>query len=221
MNRHRRSLGALCGFRRAGAGTGGQSPRGRAGGRDADHGKETASTPARLLQEGKVRAIGVSNFDRDQTERFRQVVRVPTMQPPYNLFERDAERDLLPYAKETGLVMLAYGALCRGLLSGRMSEATAFDGDDLRRVDPKFQQPRFSQYLAAVAALDRYARENFGNSCSRCGGFSTRSRRSRFGAHAGRTSSMQWRRSRAGRSTRPRCGKSIVFSRRRLPIRSV
>jgi aryl-alcohol dehydrogenase-like predicted oxidoreductase len=124
--------------------------------------EETASTLAKLLQEGKVRAIGVSNLYRDQTERFRQVVQVRTMQPPYNLFERDAERDLLPYAKETGLVMLAYGALCRGLLSGRMSEATVFDGDDLRRVDPKFQQPRFGQYLAAVSALDRYAREKFG-----------------------------------------------------------
>jgi aryl-alcohol dehydrogenase-like predicted oxidoreductase len=124
--------------------------------------EETASMLAKLLQEGKVRAIGVSNLDRDQTERFRQIVPVRSMQPPYNLFERDAERDLLPYAKETGLIVLAYGALCRGLLSGRMSEATVFDGDDLRRVDPKFQQPRFSQYLGAVSALDRFARVNFG-----------------------------------------------------------
>ena len=116
------------------------------------------------MQDGKVRALGVSNLDRDQTERFRQVAPVRTVQPPYNLFEREVERDLLPYAKESGLAVLAYGALWRGLLSGRMSSATRFDGDDLRRVDPKFQQPRFNQYLAAVSALDRFARANFGKS---------------------------------------------------------
>jgi aryl-alcohol dehydrogenase-like predicted oxidoreductase len=205
------------------AGTGGQSPRRRAGGRDADHGKETASTLARLLQEGKVRAIGVSNFDSDQTERFRQVVRVRTMQPPYNLFKRDAERDLLPYAKETGLVMLAYGALCRGLLSGRMSEATAFDGDDLRRVDPKFQQPRFSQYLAAVAALDGYARENFRKNVLLLAVRWILDKGPTI-ALLGRSPAGPARCGGAGRglvARRPRCGKPIVFSRRRLPIRSV
>jgi aryl-alcohol dehydrogenase-like predicted oxidoreductase len=124
--------------------------------------EETAGALAKLLKEGKVRAVGVSNLDRDQTERFRQIVPVSTTQPPYNLFERDIEKDLLPYAKDTRLVVLAYGALCRGLLTGRMSAATLFDGDDLRRVDPKFQQPRFDHYLAAVAGLDRFARANFG-----------------------------------------------------------
>ena len=126
--------------------------------------EETAGAFAKLLQDGKIRAIGVSNLDREQTERFRQIAPVRTTQPPYNLFEREIEADLLPYAKASGLVILAYGALCRGLLSGRMSSATRFDGDDLRRVDPKFQQPRFNQYLAAVSALDGFARANFGKS---------------------------------------------------------
>ena len=126
--------------------------------------EETAGAFAKLLQEGKIRAVGVSNLDRVQTERFRQIAPVRTTQPPYNLFERAIETDLLPYAKSSGLVVLAYGALCRGLLSGRMSSATRFDGDDLRRVDPKFQQPRFNQYLAAVSALDAFARANFGKS---------------------------------------------------------
>ena len=126
--------------------------------------EETAGAFAKLLQDGKIRAIGVSNLDREQTERFRQIAPVRTTQPPYNLFEREIEADLLPYAKASGLVILAYGALCRGLLSGRMSSATRFDGDDLRRVDPKFQQPRFNQYLAAVSALDGFARASFGKS---------------------------------------------------------
>lgn len=58
--------------------------------------------------------------------------------------------------------MLGYGALCRGLLSGRMRPDTVFKGDDLRRLDPKFQAPRFAQYLAAVQRLDTLARERFG-----------------------------------------------------------
>ena len=124
--------------------------------------EESAGALGKLLQEGKIRAIGVSNLDRDQTERFRKIAPVRTTQPPYNLFERDIEAELLPYAKESGLVVLAYSALSRGLLSGRMSSATRFEGDDLRRIDPKFQQPRFNQYLAAVSALDHFARENFG-----------------------------------------------------------
>jgi aryl-alcohol dehydrogenase-like predicted oxidoreductase len=80
-------------------------------------------------------------------------------QPPRNLFERTIERDVLPC---TGFVVLAYGALCRGLLSGQISAATRFSGDDLRRTDPKFRQPRLAQYLVTVAELDRFARANYG-----------------------------------------------------------
>jgi aryl-alcohol dehydrogenase-like predicted oxidoreductase len=80
------------------------------------------------------------------------------------LFERAIERDVLPYAKQHGLTVLAYGALCRGLLSGRMKADTAFTGDDLRQSDPKFQKPRFQQYLAAVEALQRFAQERHAKS---------------------------------------------------------
>ena len=124
--------------------------------------EETAAVMGELLQQGKIRAIGVSNFDPAQMNAFRRIAPLFTTQPPYNLFERAIEADVLPYAKDTSLVVLAYGALCRGLLSGRMSSATVFNGDDLRRTDPKFQPPRFKQYLAAVAELDRFARARFG-----------------------------------------------------------
>jgi aryl-alcohol dehydrogenase-like predicted oxidoreductase len=60
------------------------------------------------------------------------------------------------------MAVLCYGALCRGLLAGTLTADSGFKGDDLRRLDPKFQQPRFSQYLAAVASLDRFARERYG-----------------------------------------------------------
>ena len=125
---------------------------------------ETAGTLEDLRREGKIRAIGVSNFAPAQMDAFRAVAPLATVQPPYNLFERDMEADVLPYARRTALTVLSYGALCRGLLSGRMSAATKFEGDDLRQVDPKFQGARFPQYLAAVEALGKLARERFGKS---------------------------------------------------------
>jgi len=123
--------------------------------------EETADAMHMLFAQGKIRAIGVSNFSVVQMERFRRIAPLHVLQPPYNLFERGIETDLLPYCQENNIAMLGYGALCRGLLSGRMRADTAFDGDDLRRTDPKFLQPRFAQYLAAVQRLDRLA-QHFG-----------------------------------------------------------
>jgi len=100
--------------------------------------EETAEAMCALYNQGKIRAIGVSNFSIDQMNRFRRVAPLHVLQPPYNLFERGIEEDLLPYCRENKIAMFGYGALCRGLLSGRMRADTAFGGDDLRRSDPKF-----------------------------------------------------------------------------------
>jgi aryl-alcohol dehydrogenase-like predicted oxidoreductase len=124
--------------------------------------EETAEALAGLLNEGKIRAIGVSNYSPAQMAEFRKVAPIHSVQPPYNLFEREAETGVLPYAAQHDIAVLCYGALCRGLLTGTIGAKTKFNGDDLRRSDPKFQQPRFSQYLAAVSALDRYARVRYG-----------------------------------------------------------
>jgi aryl-alcohol dehydrogenase-like predicted oxidoreductase len=124
--------------------------------------EETAGAMLTLLEQGKIRAIGVSNFSVVQMERFRHVAPLHVLQPPYNLFERGIEADLLPYCRKNKIVTLGYGALCRGLLSGRMRPDTVFDGDDLRRTDPKFLEPRFAQYVAAVGKLDQLARKRFG-----------------------------------------------------------
>ena len=124
--------------------------------------EETAEAMHALFEQGKIRAIGVSNFSVLQMERFRRVAPLHVLQPPYNLFERGIERSLLPYCQYNNIAMLGYGALCRGLLSGRMQANTLFDGDDLRRDDPKFLEPRFAQYLTAVHKLDRLARRRFG-----------------------------------------------------------
>jgi aryl-alcohol dehydrogenase-like predicted oxidoreductase len=124
--------------------------------------EETAEAMHELFKQGKIRAIGVSNFSVLQMERFRRVAPLHVLQPPYNLFERGIEADLLPYCRENKIATLGYGALCRGLLSGRMRADTAFDGDDLRRTDPKFLEPRFAQYVTAVQKLDRFAQQRFG-----------------------------------------------------------
>lgn len=123
---------------------------------------ETAQALEDLRRAGKIRAIGVSNFDTAQMDAFRATAPLHTDQPPLNLFERDALQGILPYCREHGIGTITYGALCRGLLSGRMDRDRTFEGDDLRNNDPKFQQPRFDQYLGAVAALDTFAREHHG-----------------------------------------------------------
>ncbi len=123
---------------------------------------ETADAMLTLFKQGKIRAIGVSNFSVEQMERFRRVAPLHVLQPPYNLFERGIEAGLLPYCLKNGIAMLGYGALCRGLLSGRMRRDSVFEGDDLRRTDPKFREPRFGQYLGAVQRLDRLALQRFG-----------------------------------------------------------
>jgi len=121
--------------------------------------EETAEAMRTLYDLGRIRAIGVSNFSIEQIERFRKVAPLHSLQPPYNLFERGIETDLLPYCQQHDIAILGYGALCRGLLSGRMRPDTRFEGDDLRKSDPKFQPPRFQQYLAAVERLDELAKE--------------------------------------------------------------
>ncbi|PXX90764.1 general stress protein [Marinobacter vulgaris] len=123
--------------------------------------EETARALENLYQAGKIRAIGVSNFTPDQMEEFRKIVPLHSLQPPYNLFERDIEEEILPYCREHGIATITYGGLCRGLLTGKMREDTEFTGDDLRKNDPKFQGKRYSQYLNAVAELDAFAKERY------------------------------------------------------------
>jgi aryl-alcohol dehydrogenase-like predicted oxidoreductase len=124
--------------------------------------EETADAMQTLFQQGKIRAIGVSNFSVEQIERFRCTAPVHVVQSPYNRFERAIEADVLPYCVKNNIATFGYGALCRGLLAGRMRPDTVFQGDDLRRIDPKFQPPRFSKYLAGVQQLDQLAVRRFG-----------------------------------------------------------
>jgi aryl-alcohol dehydrogenase-like predicted oxidoreductase len=122
--------------------------------------EETAEALVELKRAGKIRAIGVSNYRVDEMEQFGRE-HIASIQPPLNLLEREAERELLPWARKHDVAAITYGALCRGLLSGTIDEDTEFTGDDLRLSDPKFQPPRFAQYLRAVKLIERYARERY------------------------------------------------------------
>src|SRR6202051_2340461 len=122
---------------------------------------ETAEAFHDLFKQGKIRAIGVSNFSPAQMQEWMSVAPLHTNQPPYNLFEREIEKDVLPYTHRNDIATLAYGSLCRGLLSGKMRPDSKFTGDDLRKVDPKFQPPRFEQYLEGVDRLDQFAQEAY------------------------------------------------------------
>ena len=123
-----------------------------------------AALLAEFQREGKVRALGVSNFSVAQMEEFRAVISLASNQPPYNLFEREIDGEILPWCAANGVAILTWSTLCRSLLGGRIARGMSFDAKDIRRVDPKFQEPRFSQYMTAVERLAAFARERYGKS---------------------------------------------------------
>ncbi len=125
---------------------------------------ETAQSLQELVDEGKIRTIGVSNFSPSQMDEFRKAAPIHFCQPPYNLFERSIEEDVKPYCQQNDIALITYGALCRGLLSGKMHKNSQFEGDDLRRGDPKFKGDRYQEHLAAANALADYARQNHNKS---------------------------------------------------------
>jgi aryl-alcohol dehydrogenase-like predicted oxidoreductase len=124
--------------------------------------EETGEAMYDLFKSGKILSIGVSNFNIDQMLEFGSHAPIHFLQPPYNLFEREIEKEELPYCLENNIFLMTYGAICRGLLSGKMTLNSTFKGDDLRKSDPKFQEPRFRQYLEAVQKLNELAMDSYG-----------------------------------------------------------
>ena len=128
--------------------------------------EETATTLSELVTEGKIAHVGVSNFGVDQTAAFSSVLAVETLQPPYNLFQRDIEAEVLPDAESKGIGVLVYAPLADGLLSGHLRRSTTFEEGDWRRDSPLFQGTSFRRNLETVAALESYAQQEFGTSIS-------------------------------------------------------
>jgi aryl-alcohol dehydrogenase-like predicted oxidoreductase len=123
---------------------------------DNGHGLEEAwQTMAALQKEGKVRWIGVSNFDVEQLKRAQKIAPVTSLQPPYSLIRRQIEAELLPYCEKQGIGVISYSPMASGLLTGAMTRerAAALPADDFRSRSPEFREPRLSKNIELVERL--------------------------------------------------------------------
>lgn len=132
--------------------------------------EEAWASLVELRQQGKVRHIGVANFDREQLERCRRIGRVETLQPPYSLLIRtplwtaafvdnvareSVEAELLPHCRDARIGVIVYSTLAYGLLSGTFTRErlAALPSDDWRRAEPDFREPNLGRILALVDRL--------------------------------------------------------------------
>jgi len=121
--------------------------------------EETAEALAKLIADGKIRHVGVSNFDVEQMEAFSATLPVETLQPPYHLFRRDIEAEVLPYAAANDIGVLVYGPLAHGLLGGHLGPDTTFVPGDWRAKSPMFCGETFARNLQVVEQLRKVATE--------------------------------------------------------------
>ena len=106
---------------------------------------------------GKIRAAAVSNLSVPQMQECIATGVLDGCQPPLNMFERESEKEILPLCSENSLGVLSYGAICRGLLSGKFTKDSKFKEGDMRSFDPKYQPENFGQYIDAVDELKAVA----------------------------------------------------------------
>jgi aryl-alcohol dehydrogenase-like predicted oxidoreductase len=117
--------------------------------------EDSWATMVELVDEGKVRAIGLSNFSVEELERCHAVRPVDTLQPQLNLVDRDTAADRIPWAAERGVGVIVYSPMASGLLTGRFSaeRAASLPDDDWRREHPNFQEPQLTRNLELVERL--------------------------------------------------------------------
>ena len=118
--------------------------------------EETGAALKQLVDEGKIRHVGVSNFSPDEMDALSRTIEVETDQPPYNLFNRGIEEDVLPYCREQDIGLLVYGPLSHGLLSGNFDPSTLAE-DDWRRGHEPFEGEALERNLEAVERLKEFA----------------------------------------------------------------
>jgi aryl-alcohol dehydrogenase-like predicted oxidoreductase len=121
--------------------------------------EDTAEALAKLIADGKIRHVGVSNFDVQQMEAFSATLPVETLQPPYHLFRRDIEAEVLPYTAAHDIGVLVYGPLAHGLLGGYLGPDTHFASGDWRAKSPMFSGEIFARNLRVVEQLRKVATE--------------------------------------------------------------
>jgi aryl-alcohol dehydrogenase-like predicted oxidoreductase len=124
--------------------------------------EDTAEELAKLIADGKIRHVGVSNFDVAQIEQFSATLPVETIQPAYHLFRRDIEADLLPYTAGHDIGVLVYGPLGHGLLGGQLDADTKFAAGDWRSKSPTFHGDIYLRNLQAVDRLRQLATGELG-----------------------------------------------------------
>lgn len=117
--------------------------------------EEGWSTLAALQAEGKVRHIGVSNFNVEQMRRAQAIAPIDSLQPPYSLVRRDIEAEILPFCQENNIAVLVYSPMQSGLLTGAMTRERAANlpANDWRHGNAEFQEPRLSRNLRLVDLL--------------------------------------------------------------------
>ncbi len=117
--------------------------------------EEAWDAMAGLQREGKVRWIGVSNFDVSQIKRAQAIAPVTSLQPPYSLIERSIEPEILPYCRQRGIGVIVYAPMFSGLLTGAMTREriAAFPEDDWRKMHPQFNEPNLSRNLELAERL--------------------------------------------------------------------
>jgi aryl-alcohol dehydrogenase-like predicted oxidoreductase len=123
---------------------------------------ETAEALAKLIADDKIRHVGVSNFDVEQMNVFSATLPVETLQPPYDLFRRDIETDVLPYTSAKDVGVMVYGPLAHGLLGGHLGPETTFAPGDWRARSPMFSGETFARNLRVVAQLENLATQGLG-----------------------------------------------------------
>ena len=124
--------------------------------------EETAEALAKLVADGKVRHVGVSNFDAAQMDAFSAVLPVETLQPVYHIFRREIEEEILPYTIAHDIGVLVYGPLAHGLLGGNLGLDTRFAPGDWRATSSVFQGEAFKHNLKKVAELQAFAQAELG-----------------------------------------------------------
>jgi aryl-alcohol dehydrogenase-like predicted oxidoreductase len=110
---------------------------------------------ARLQEQGKIRWIGVSNFNVEQMKRAQKIAPITSLQPPYSMLRRAIENEILPYTLANGIGVINYSPMLSGMLTGKMSaqRIAAMPADDWRRRTPEFNEPRLSRNLRLVELL--------------------------------------------------------------------
>jgi aryl-alcohol dehydrogenase-like predicted oxidoreductase len=122
--------------------------------------EETVGAMAELIDEGKVRFLGLSEASAETIRRAHAVHPISVLQSEYSLWSRDIEEEVLPTIRELGIGLVAYSPLGRGFLTGQITSPDDFASDDFRRYNPRFQGENFQRNLDLVKRVKRIADEH-------------------------------------------------------------